>query len=200
MSAAQPPHASGRPPPEEPAPRGRNPLIRTSDRVEAWFRRALLLVLVAGMPLAAIAAGTAAYERAMHTVRVQAADRQQVSAELISGTVDAYHGAKQQAQVRWSEEDGTVRTGTALVDADTPKGATVKVWVDRDGYVTSPPMTDMQAVTNASFTGGLTALGVVAATSAAQTLLRAALDRRRYAQWEAEWSAVEPEWAARFHR
>src|SRR5690606_13811728 len=109
MSAAQPPHASGRPPP--PAPKGRNPLIRTSDRVEFWLRRALLLVLVAGMPLAAVAAGTAAYEGAMHTVQVQAAERQQVRAELISGTEDAYHGAKQQAKVRWSDQDGTVRTG-----------------------------------------------------------------------------------------
>nr|WP_309141349.1 hypothetical protein [Streptomyces composti] len=168
--------------------------------MEFWLRRALLLVLVAGMPLAAVAAGTAAYEGAMHTVQVQAAERQQVRAELISGTEDAYHGAKQQAKVRWSDQDGTVRTGTALVEADTPKGATVKIWVDRDGDVTSPPMTRTQAVTNAWFTGGLTALGVVAATGAAEALLRTALNRRRYAQWEAEWEAVEPEWAARFHR
>lgn len=198
MSTPNAPYASGPPPPHgEQAPKA-NPLIRTSDRVEAWFRRLLIALLVAGMPLAAIGAGTAAYDAAMRTVQTQSAERTHVSAKLISDSKDVHGETRQQAEVRWTESDGTARTAIALVEPDTPKGATVGVWVDRDGDITSPPLTEPQAATNAGFTGGLTAIGVLAAAWAARVVLRRVLDRRRYAQWDAEWAAVEPDWAARF--
>ncbi|WKX14021.1 hypothetical protein [Streptomyces sp. NL15-2K] len=201
MSAQNSPHASGQPPPrQEHASKGANPLRRTSDRFESWFRGLLMLVLVLGLPVAALSAGTTAYESSMRTVQAQSADRQEVTARLTSNVKGVTTDGKQQAQVRWTDDNGTVRTGTTLVKSGTPKGATVRVWVDRDGGLTSPPMSELNATTTGWFAGGMAAIGVGAGFYAARTGMRHVLDRRRYAQWDAEWDLVEPLWSARFRR
>ncbi|MEG3627891.1 Rv1733c family protein [Streptomyces poriticola] len=201
MSGQDSPHASGPRPPREPhGQRGPNPLRRPSDRFEEWFRRALYLVLVLGLPAAALGAGQNAYESSMRTAQSQAAERQEVTARLTSQAGDGGRGAQQPAEVRWTDAHGTVRTGTAVVEAGTDKGASVQVWVDRQGTVTGPPMTASEARTAGWFTGGMAAIGVVAGVHAARSGVRLVLDRRRYAQWEAEWDRVEPLWSARFGR
>ncbi|MFJ9012689.1 hypothetical protein [Streptomyces canus] len=108
--------------------------------------------------------------------------------------------AKQLAQVRWTDRDGTVRTGTARVTSGTPVGATVRVWVDRGENLAIPPMDAFKARTTGWFVGSMTALGVVVGVYAAQAGVLLALDRRRYVQWDAEWDLVEPLWSARFRR
>ncbi len=83
MSAQNSPHASGPlPPRQEHASKGANPLRRTSDRFESWFRSLLMLVLVLGLPMAALSAGLTAYESSMRTVQAQSADRHEVIARL----------------------------------------------------------------------------------------------------------------------
>jgi hypothetical protein len=200
MSAPNPPQASGPPPPRQHAPKGANPLRRTSDRLESWFRGLLMLVLVLGLPVAALSAGLTAYESSMRTVQTQSAERHQVTARLMSTDKGVTTDGKQRATVRWTDDDGTVRTGTTLVAARTPMGAMVRLWVDRDGSVTDPPMNALTAKTNGWFVGGTAALGMAAGVYAARAGMRHVLDRRRYAQWDAEWDLVEPLWAARFRR
>ncbi|CAM5605605.1 Rv1733c family protein [Streptomyces aurantiogriseus] len=201
MSAQNSPHASGPlPPRQERASKGANPLRRTSDRFESWFRGLLMLVLVLGLPVAALSAGVTAYESSMRTVQAQSAQRQEVTARLTSNVKGVTTEGKQQAQVRWTDDNGTVRTGTTLVKSGTPKGATVRVWVDRDGGLTSPPMSELNATTTGWFVGGMAAIGVGAGFYAARAGMRRVLDRRRYAQWDAEWDLVEPLWSARFRR
>ncbi|WP_453053223.1 Rv1733c family protein [Streptomyces pratens] len=116
-----------------------------------------MIVLVVGPPMAGLVAGRTAYESSMRTVQAQSAERQQVSARVMSITENVGQPVKEQAQarVRWTDSSGTVRTATALVEPDTSKGATVRVWVDRDGTVTSPPLTKPQAVPNGWFVGGM---------------------------------------------
>lgn len=201
MSAQNSPHASGPPPPRhEHASKVANPLRRTSDRFESWFRGLLMLVLVLGLPVAALSAGTTAYESSVRTVQAQSADRQEVTARLTSNVKGVTTDGKQQAQVRWTDDNGMVRTGTTLVKSGTPKGATVRVWVDRDGGLTSPPMSELNATTTGWFVGGMAAVGVGAGFFAARAGMRHVLDRRRYAQWDAEWDLVEPLWSSRFRR
>ncbi|MGW1952926.1 Rv1733c family protein [Streptomyces sp. NPDC001920] len=201
MSAQDSPHASGPPPPRRRrASKGTNPLRRTSDRFESWFRRFLMLALVLGVPVAALSAGLTAYESSMRTVRAQSAEREEVAARLVSTAKGVTTDGKQRAQVRWTDGDGTVRTGTTLVTAHTPQGATVRVWTDRDGGLTGPPMSGISATTNGWFVGGVAAIGVGAGFYAARAGMRRSLDRRRYAQWDAEWDWVEPLWSARFRR
>ncbi|MGW2493927.1 hypothetical protein OG411_32390 [Streptomyces pseudogriseolus] len=201
MSAWNPPHASGPlPPRRERTPKRANPLRRPSDRFESWFRGFLMLVLVLGLPVAALGAGLTAYESSMRTVQTQSAERHQVDARVTSITEEVGENTKQQARVRWTDDDGTARTGTTLVTPDTPEGTTVRVWVTGEGAVTSPPMTENQAVTTGWFAGGAAVVGVAAGVFAARVGVRHALDRRRYAQWDAEWNQVEPLWAGRFRR
>ncbi|MFI9617151.1 hypothetical protein ACIHCM_36795 [Streptomyces sp. NPDC052023] len=201
MSAQNSPQASGPlPPRQEHASQRANPLRRTSDRFEAWFRRVLLLVLVLGLPVAAVSAGQATYESSMRTAHVQAAERQKVTARLMSHAKGDTEAVKQPAQVRWTDRNGTVRTGIALVQSGTPKGATVSVWVARGGTVTGPPMTELQATTDGWFMGGAAAIGVIAGFYATRATVRLVLDRSRYARWDTEWGLVEPLWSARFRR
>ncbi|MEU5771433.1 Rv1733c family protein [Streptomyces asoensis] len=200
MSAQGSPYASGPPSGRGGAARGQaGSLSRASDRFERWFRRVLMAVLVVGLPLAAVGAGLASYEASMRTVRAQAAERHQVTARLTS-KVRGDDWAKRPVRVRWTDADGTVRTGTALVRTGTPEGAAVRVWVTRAGTVTSAPVGPLNATTSGWLVGAMSALGVAAAVYAVREGGLVLLDRRRYAQWEAEWDVVEPRWSGRFRR
>ncbi|MFJ8787758.1 hypothetical protein [Streptomyces sp. NPDC102462] len=157
-----------------------------------------MVLLVLGVPVAAYSAGQAAYEASMRTVTAQAAQRHEVATRLAAGVQGDPTTGRQPALVRWTDADGRAREGTALVESGTPGGATVRVWVDRDGRITGPPMSTLAAQSNGWFVGGVAGVGVAAGCYAARAALRVALDRRRYAQWDAEWDLVEPLWSARF--
>lgn len=201
MSAQDSPYASGpHPSRREPTSKGANPLRRASDRFESWFRGFLMLLFVLGLPVAALSAGLTAYESSMRTVQAQSAERQEVTARLTSDGKGGTVSGKQQVWVRWTDDKGTVRTATTLVKSGTPKGATVRVWVDRDGTITGPPNSELNARSTGWFVGGLAALGVAGGFFAAGAGMHHLLDRRRYAQWDAEWDLVEPLWSARFRR
>lgn len=204
MSAQDPPHASGphRPHQEQHLTKGANPLRRTSDRVETWCSRLLLAALVLGLPVASVSAGFAVHESTMRTVQAQSAERVQVTAQVTSAPEAAPGSAakeKQKVQLRWVGEDGRQYTGSAHVPLDKTAGSTVRIWVDREGTVQNPPMSASNADASGWLTGGMTAAGVYAGYVAARRGVRRALDRGRYARWDAEWDRVEPLWSARFH-
>lgn len=205
MSAQHPPHASGphRPHREQQPSKGANPLRRTSDRVEAWCAGLLLLVLVLGLPLASVKAGLSAYESKMRTVQAQAAQRHQITARVTSAPRAASgSGAdkRQTVRVGWTGKDGREHTGTARVPLDKTTGSTVRIWVDRKGTAQDPPLSAGHATAAGWLAGGLTASGVYVGFAAGRKGVRLALNRRRYARWDAEWELVEPSWSARFHR
>ncbi|MFF4585676.1 hypothetical protein [Streptomyces sp. NPDC001388] len=65
MSTHGSPYTSGPPPGRGPGPSpgaGATSLWRASDRFERWFRRVLIVVLLLGLPAAAVGAGLKAYE------------------------------------------------------------------------------------------------------------------------------------------
>jgi hypothetical protein len=181
-----------------------DPLRRRSDRVEAWVSRLVLLLLVIGLPVAAVSVGLAVYSSQMRVVHTESAERHQVTARLTedaAGPLMVSDGDDfQRAPVRWTEEDGAQRAGTARVPPGTEAGETVRVWVSHDGAVARAPLSPGTAAANGWLAGGVTAGGVAAAVLAAQTGVRHVLDRRRYAQWDAEWQVVEPRWSARFRQ
>lgn len=202
MSAQEPPYASGPlPPHHEHASRGANPLRRTSDTVESWIGGLLTLALLLGLPAAALGAGLTAYESSMRTVQAQTAQRQEVTAQLTSkvkGVVTP--DGQQRAHVRWTDDRGAVQTGTTFVKSGTAEGATANVWVDQHGDLTGPPTSKLNATVTGWFAGGMAAAGVGVGFLTARAGMRGALNRRRYAQWDAEWDLVEPVWSARFRR
>ncbi|MER6290762.1 Rv1733c family protein [Streptomyces sviceus] len=201
MSAQGSPYASGPPSRRgDHAHKDANSLRRTSDRFEGWFRRVLTVVLLLGLPAAAVSTGLTAYEASMGTVRAQTAERHQVTARLTAGVQSDEGWAKLPAQVRWTDTNGVVRTGAALVKPGTPKGAPVRVWVTREGTVTGPPTSTLNATSSGWMVGAMAAFGVAAGCYAALAGMRLILNRKRYAQWDAEWDLVEPQWSARFRR
>ncbi|MFJ8632381.1 hypothetical protein [Streptomyces sp. NPDC093568] len=201
MSAQNSPSASGPPPPHrEHASKGANPLRRTSDKIESWLCGLLTLVFVLGLPAAALGAGLTAYGSSMRAVHTQSAQRQEVTARLTADVKGSAEDAKRQARVRWTDGNGTVRTGTTLVEPGTPRGTTLQVWVDRNGTLTGPPMSTLNARTTGWLVGGMAAACVTAGFFATRAGVRHLLDRGRYARWEAEWVLVEPLWSARFRK
>jgi hypothetical protein len=201
MSAHGSPYTSGSPSPRsEHLPQRVNPLRRPSDRFEWWFRRCLMILLVLGLPVAAYSAGMTAYEASMSTVRAQVAQRHEVTARLTADVPRDNNVAKQPARVRWTDAGGVVRSGAALVKPGTSKGTAVRVWVDRDGTVTSPPASTLSARTTGCVMGGAAAFGMAFGSYGLWMGTRLLLDRRRYARWDAEWERAEPLWSARFRR
>ncbi|MFD7443305.1 hypothetical protein [Streptomyces sp. NPDC059909] len=202
MSAQGSPYASSpHPSDQEHSSKGANPLRRASDSFESWFFRFLMLVLALGLPAASVSAGLAAYESSMRIVQVQSAERQEITARVVGPAEgDGARDAAQRARVRWIGTDGKERSGLARVEAGTPRGAAVQVWVDRAGTLRTPPMTVDNATATGWLVGAMTAVAVGTGVYAARVGMRLVLDRRRYAQWDAEWGLVEPGWSARFHQ
>ncbi|MFI0510891.1 hypothetical protein RKD19_008021 [Streptomyces canus] len=202
MNTQGSPYTSGPPSPRSRhMPPRENPLRRPSDRFEWWFRHLLMIVLVLGLPVAAYSAGTTAYGSSMRTVRAQAAERHEVTARLTENVPrEKNSAAKQPAQIRWTDPGGVVRTGAALVKPGTAKGTAVRVWVDRKGTVTGPPASRLNATTTGWVMGAAAAFGVTYGCYGLWAATRRLVDRRRYAQWDAEWERAEPLWSARFRR
>ncbi|WP_159073485.1 hypothetical protein [Streptomyces sp. RTd22] len=170
-----------------------NPLLRRSDRIQFWVSVLLMALLAVGLPAASLSAGWAAYGSQMHTARVQAAQRHQVSARLTGEPTDMGTG-KQFGRVRWTAKDGTERTAVTRVERGTPQGANVKVWVNRHGDLVEAPLRPAVARTTGWIAGSITAGAVALIVLNVRRGISCAMDRRRHTQWGAEWDRMEPRW------
>jgi len=178
----------------------RNPLRRPADRVETIAAALLLMALLVGAPLAALASGTWARTMAQRAEVAQAASRHQVTAVVLTAAGPATPGSwnlTSMTPARWTAPDGTVVTRDLPVPAYTSAGMTVRVWTTRDGQLTSPPMGESEVA-------NLTDLGQVAGAASVAVLLtlvavlaRRSLDKRRMAGWEADWQSTGPRWTTR---
>ncbi|MFJ6835823.1 hypothetical protein [Streptomyces sp. NPDC091209] len=173
-----------------------NPLRRHSDVIEAWIVlvTSTLAVVFGGL------AGLMAAQAVDTGLSAQAARAHAVPAVL---TVDAPSspaaiggsgGERVSAAVRWTTADGTVHTGRAKVLPGAPAGTRVSVWTDRTDHVVSAPVTGTEATLEAALAGALVAPSVGVAVWAAGRVARTRLDRRRMADWDAEWQQVGPQW------
>ncbi|MEU8511089.1 hypothetical protein AB0C76_05805 [Kitasatospora sp. NPDC048722] len=175
----------------------RNPVRRTSDRVQWWLARILLAVVVAGLPAAAVSVGLLTYHAQVRTAQLQSAARHTVTARLTTDAAVNRDYTKVPATAAWTAPDGTGRTATVQVWPGEPAGTQVPLWVDDHGTVVSAPITRSQAAT-AGWTAAAAAAGSVSllCLTAWKGTVRA-LNHHRYAQWEAEWNQVEPRWSKR---
>ncbi|WP_055558002.1 hypothetical protein [Streptomyces sp. NBRC 110028] len=171
-----------------------NPLLRRSDRIQFWVSVLLMALLAIGLPAASLSAGWAVYGSQTHTARVQAAQRHQVTARLTGEPTDMGTG-KQFGRVRWTAEDGTERTAVTHVERGTPRGGYVKVWVDRHGGVVEAPLRPAVAQATGWIAGTVTAGAVALVALNVHRSIGRAMDRRRRAQWGAEWDRMEPRWS-----
>jgi hypothetical protein len=180
----------------------RNPLRRTSDRVEAWLRVGLVALFVTIGPTAAIAAGHWTYHAQVAAITAQEADTHADKAVLLQPTTTSVDlatarlGRQVWARARWETAGAPAQTGEVPVPAGLPAGSAVTVWLDTSGQVTGPP--DRGGFVDAIiFTSVMTLAFAGIGLAGVLRVVQLFLNRRRLAAWEAAWSAIEPRWTGR---
>lgn len=179
----------------------RNPLRRASDRAESAVLAVCAAAFLLGAPFAAMATGAWAHGAAERQQAVQQASRHQVPAIVLNTprppAIEDSTAQPPEAKARWTAPDGTAVTAEVPVPYGTRAGATVRIWVTRDGAPTQAPLLDSQVFGQAGLaeTGAVMALALVLGVTGAAA--RRALDKRRMAAWSAEWRAAGPRWTTR---
>jgi hypothetical protein len=172
----------------------RSPLRRRSDRAEAWIVLVTWLLALLGVVLVGVATADA-MERGMAENRARS---RAVPAVLTENAKEPGTGTSTVwVKVRWTDANGGSHIDRTKVDADATAGTTVTVWVNREGELVSKPVARSEARLQAAAGGMLVALGAGAGVLVAGRIPRAFLERRRLAEWEAEWGRVGPGWRKR---
>ena len=173
---------------------GRNPLRRACDRVEAALAAGLLAAFLIAAPLLALFAGQWAYGTSVRAQRAALATRHLVPATLLAGAPAQTIYCCAMVRARWTAPDGTRRVGWVPAPTGGWAGSTVRVWVDRSGRRTGPPLTDSQVANRVILAAVAAPTAVVITLLGAGVLAHWVLDRRRLAAWDAEWRATGPRW------
>ncbi|MHC3467856.1 Rv1733c family protein [Streptomyces sp. 7R007] len=175
----------------------RNPLRRRADAVEAWVVLGAWVVTV----LAGVLAGVAATRSVEHGLARERVEWRQVAARLVEkapGTASAHSGNasgdRVWGRVRWTAPDGSAHTGQVRVRPGSAAGTTVGVWTDPQGRLVTKPASASQARLRASLIGGLVGVTAAAVPFVGGRVLCGRLERRRMAQWDAEWARFGPLW------
>jgi hypothetical protein len=173
-----------------------NPLRRPVDRREARLIAGLLVIFLIASPLVAVLGAHLSYSASLRQLHAQRSWRE-VTATLVQNVIDTSGttgGWAPVAAARWTAPDGHTRHGIIPVDGSAQPGQHVTIWVDGAGQPTMSPVPRIGAVLSA-VTIGLAMPGVLALLLVlAGWIMRMILNRRRLADWENEWTAVEPRW------
>jgi hypothetical protein len=177
----------------------RNPMRRRTDRIEAWVTVVLALVFLIGGPLAAWLAADTVRREAVRASAGSSRDYVRVRAVLLEDTTMPYDGAARPAPVlaSWTAADGTLRTGAVVLESPDTAGSVVVAWLDADGNPAPPPRPAPSPVVSAWAAGMLTTVVLVCVLSLVRATVRSRLDSRRLAEWQQEWTEVEPRWRGR---
>ncbi len=161
----------------------------------------LLVVLLAGVPLAALAAvGWAAADGA-RAEQAQASWRQ-VPAVLLQDAPDPVHPLFQASleplvPARWAAPGGAWREGKVYAPGGARAGATVTVWTDGSGGLEGAPVRPADVTMQEALAALAATVFAAAAVVVTGFMARRALDRRRLAGWDADWSRTGPQWTGR---
>jgi hypothetical protein len=170
---------------------GFNPLIRTTDRLEALAVLAALVSALIAIPAAA-QAGNLVYESAVHTADEQAHDRHAVQALVVEGSrrmpADFEGPATDSpAYVRAQWREGTqVRTEQITSPSMAKAGESLTIWLDDTGKVVAAPLTADDAKLSAAVATGTVWIVIVVCGALAAFLIRRGLDRSRDRAWDRE--------------
>jgi hypothetical protein len=180
----------------------RNPVRRGWDRAEAVIVAALAAAFLAGTPVAAITADHWAHGVAQHVQQTEQAAWRQVPAVLTAKALRAaengYPGeVLSEVKATWTAPSGAHRAGIVLAPPGTLAGHQVKVWVDRAGDLTGPPLLDHQVGEQAALAAVVAGMLLGLLLLCAGLATRRVLDARRMAAWDAEWRVKGPRWRSR---
>jgi hypothetical protein len=175
---------------------------RGTDRLQTITRAVSIAVFLIGVPAGGAVAGHAIYLSGLRAERAQAAAWRGVPAVVLRVTplvAGWYRSSPPPAwlSVRWTSPAWSARTGETMGTVNVVPDSTVTVWIDGQGPLTHPPLSHADVISRAIAAGVAAAVAfalLLAAILRAESLAR---DKRRLARWEAEWSAVEPQWTRR---
>ncbi|HXT90056.1 MAG TPA: hypothetical protein VN714_12460 [Trebonia sp.] len=178
----------------------RNPLRRATDRIETAVLTVLVAAFLIGAPFAALAAGAWVHGLARQAQLTQEASRSQATAVVVAAASPASAGEGDYAwlaQARWRTPGGQEVIHRVPAPMGTVAGEKLQVWTDRDGDVTSAPLSDAQVAeqtTVAEVTVVVVAAGVLALVGA---LTLWVIKKRQLAAWDADWHVTGPRWTTR---
>jgi len=175
----------------------RNPLRRGIDRLESCVLVGLFVALAVATPFAARLAGHLSYLSGLRSRQEQLATRHEVQAVLSedAGPVGGYSlSAYVLTEASWTSAGGVRRSGEVPAEPGSPKGSTVAVWTDGNGYLDSPPLSlpEVANQADAATIGVIVAAGVIYICGAAAT--RQLANRRRMAAWDSDWVTTARAW------
>ncbi|HEX3284639.1 MAG TPA: hypothetical protein VHT50_08275 [Mycobacterium sp.] len=165
---------------------GGNPLVRSSDRIEAWSFVMAALILAVATPFIC-AFGTSSHDSRARSYAEEAMHRHSTTAIAIEGgeRVVDFEDVSYTVQAKWN------RSGQDhLAVVEWPNLAKIgdqhRIWVDDNGQPARPPLPPSRATIDAwamALSGWVMLLGAIAG---AQYAIRLRLDRIRLAQWDLE--------------
>ncbi|WP_443063316.1 hypothetical protein OG800_24170 [Streptomyces sp. NBC_00445] len=173
----------------------RSPLRRRSDLIEAWVVLAGWVLVLVGSLFAGLAAAAAVEQDAERQRR----ESRPIPGVLVEAAEDrapprGTSDYRVWATVRWTGADGSTRTDEARVSIRARVGSTVTVWTDGSGRIMPEPLTEGEARLHAISGGVLAAAGAGGMVWCAVWAVRLGLERRRMAQWAAEWERIDTRW------
>lgn len=173
-----------------------SPLRRTVDRVERGVLAIAVALAVAAVPVAVLAG--AAVQQASEIVVIQEnATAFPTTALLLQDAPANTPGSAlgiSTALGEWHTQAGTTLTGQVSAPPGTGAGTTVPIWLNAAGRPVEAPLTADQAYWRGVVTVVLVLTIAFTLIAIAYAITHRLLDRRRLAEWEADWRAVEPRW------
>jgi hypothetical protein len=163
---------------------GRDPLVRTTDRVEALVLVLAVVVSLLCAPIAA-AVGTAVYDSNRQLYAEQARSR-----HFVTATINGDPAIQQELRIttmtapaRWSVA-GAEQTGTVKVSSTAKPGDSIEIWVDDNGAQVPAPSPTRRAAAEAVAAAVAVWVTVIATAATLVAVARAVCDRIRFAGWQ----------------
>jgi hypothetical protein len=169
---------------------GRNPLVRRSDRIEAWSVMAAALVLTVATPFVC-AFGTSLQDSRSRAYAEEALHRHMVTATAIEPgeLIIEPNYISYNVQAQWNAAGG--RHAGIVKWSDRAKiGDHEGIWVDDEGQYAQPPRSPGRATTDAWAIAVSAWLAVFIVVAGSLHAIRSWLDARRFAQWDLELSKI----------
>lgn len=177
-----------------------NELRRPVDRVRAWVTVGAVLLFLGCVPLVTRPVMTAVHDSAVRTARAQARHRHPVGAVVPHGArpAVAMDGIiPDRVAARWPGPDGRWHHGYIEMSMRVPAGGVARIWVDDRARPVAGPLSASQIRGRTGLGAAGAGAGLALVVGLAVLVLRRRLDRRAYAEWELEWSVMEPRWTRR---
>jgi hypothetical protein len=170
-----------------------NELRRRTDRFAAWGKAGLLAAFIAGTPAASVVVGHVAY-REFTVEQHQEQAWRQVSA-VVSQSVPAnagIYGGGSWVWATWTAPSGHPEHGMIPVTGGEQAGSRVPIWVDAAGQLQGHPLSHNLALLRVGFAVAGVPIGLAVLLVLVAATGRWLLERRRMADWEADWASAGP--------